>query len=336
MSASEPRSVTPLDLALVRRVLPQRMPLDMTLALSRGIAGMEDVLLSAVPLTDLGAPTVVLRQGDAGYVGQFRLPHDKSVAHLTFLAPHPQDDTVHEWVRLLEGIVFEAGKRGAHVVKAEVNEDHAVFVAFRAAGFNVFARQVILRRVPGPVTGEHTGYHVRSQTEQDAIPVNTLYANTVPRLLQQAEPLPGPNACGLVYERDGEIAGYLVITEGKSGVVIKPFFHPEVYDQAAGIVLSVLKHIPRAAQQPVFLYARAYQDWLRGALERVGFEAWTHQALMVKYTTARVRRMETGPLPALEANHLRPPVADGPLPLHKQSLSSRLTIRLPLWRRNGK
>ncbi|MBN2303637.1 MAG: hypothetical protein JXQ72_04130 [Anaerolineae bacterium] len=335
MGESEPRAVTPLDLPLVRRVLPQHLPLDMTAALSRGISGMEDALLSAVPLTDLGAPTVVFRKNDCGYVGQLRLPGDKTVAHLTFLAPEPGENETHEWTRLLEALTLEAGKRGAHLLKAEIDENHPVFVAFRLAGFAVYARHVILRRAPRRILNGTDAYSLRPQRDQDTIPITTLYTNTVPRLLQLAEPLSGVECNGLVYERDGQIAGYLVIIEGKSGVVIKPYFHPEVYDQAAGIILSALKFIPRAEQQPVYLYARAYQDWLRGALERVEFEPWAHQALMVKYALVRVERVETGPLPALEPNHLRPPVIDGPIPLRKQSRLAKLNGRRPLWWRNG-
>ena len=90
-------------------------------------------------------------------------------------------------------------------------------------------------------------------------------------------------------------------------MVIKPYFHPEVYDQAPAIISVRAGGISRARNTlPVYLYARAYQDWLRGALEQVEFEPWTHQALMVKYTLVRVERAEPVTLPGLEPNHLRP------------------------------
>ena len=147
--------------------------------------------------------------------------------------------------------------------------------------------------------------------------INLLYANTVPRLLQQAEP--PPECSGLVYERDGQIAGYLAVIEGKSGMMIKPYFHPEVYDQASAIVLSALRFIPRAERLPVYLYARAYQDWLRGALEQVEFMPCTHQALMVKYTLVRSQRAELTALAGLEPSRLHPPVVDGPMHLHRSN-----------------
>jgi hypothetical protein len=338
VSGVQPRPVSPLDLPLVRRIISRSLALDLAATLSGGIQGMEDALLYTVPLTDMGAPTIVLRNGDGGYLGQFRHRAGNTTAHLTLLAPDPHEGEAHDWTRLLEALVSEAGRRGAHLLVGEIAEDHPVFVAFRMAGFAVFARQVILRRPPR-VMAETPPALVRPEIEQDAIAISTLHSNTVPRLLQQAEPLPAPDCRGLVYERDGEIAGYLAVTAGKHGVVIKPYFHPEVYDQAPAIVLSALSFIPRAEQVPVYLYARAYQDWLRGALAQVEFKPWTEQALMVKHTVVRVGRAESTTLPGLEASHLRPPVADGPLPLHKRWLMLRWTYRegrFPLWRRNGK
>lgn len=282
MSGCEARPVTPLDLGLVRRLIAQCLPLDMASALARGLPGMEGVLLSSVPLADLGAPTVVIRNGEGGLMGQVRQCPGRGVAHLTFLAPEPQAAHLSYWMQIIEALVIEAGKRGAMLVSAEVPEDHAVFVAFRQTGFAVYSRQTILRREPGCAAGDPT--LLRPETEEDAIAISTLHANTVPRLLQQAEPLPEADHSGLIYEKDGHIAAYLLVIEGKNGVVIKPYFHPEVYDQTAAVILSALTHIPRAEQVPVFLYARAYQDWLRGVLERAEFQPWTEHALMVKHT----------------------------------------------------
>lgn len=335
MPKSDPRSLTPLDLPLVRRVMPQRLPLDMSAALTRGIHGMEDALLFSVPLADLGAPTLVMRNGDSGYVGQFRHRAGDPVAHLAFLAPEPQEGDMYDWTRLLEAVAFEAGKRGAHLVNAEVAEDHPVFVSFRMAGFAVYSRQVIMRRHPAPVPAVAHNL-LRPEAPHDTFAISTLHANTVPRLLQQADPLPDAGGSGLVYERDGHMAGYLAVTEGKSGIVIKPYFHPEVYEQAPAIISSALAVLPRAAHLPVYLYARAYQDWLRGALEQVEFEPWLHQALMVKYTLVRVERTEPVALPGLEPNHLRPPVVDRPLPMHKRAAGRHNPNRAgwaTLWKR---
>lgn len=343
MSTADPRPITPLDLPLVHRLAANRLPLDMCMALTRGLPGLEEALLSSVPLTDLGAPTFVVRNGDTGLIGQFRHRSDRTVAHLSFLAPDPVNGNPRDWVGLLEAMAFEAGKRGAHMLNAEVDQDHPIFQAFRQAGFAVYSRQVILRRAPGPV---HSGQRdlLRSANDRDAIAISTLQNNTVPRLIQQAEePLPSPDYRGLIHEQDGQIAAYLALAEGKSGVVIKPYFHPEAYDLASAIILSALAHVSRAGQVPVYLYARAYQDWLRGALDEVEFVPWTHQALLVKYTVVRAGRAQPVTLPDLEANRLATPVPDGPMPLLRrfallrwQRRRSKRPTPLKNERRNGK
>ncbi len=334
------RPISPLDLPLVRRLTTERLPLDMSAALSRGLPGMEDALLFSVPLADLGAPTLVLRSGDDGYIGQFRLRADRNVAQLTFLAPDPTGGDPHDWAALLEGIAFEAGKRGVHMLNAEVDQNHPVFRAFRLAGFAVYSRQVILRREPRPVPTEKSNL-LRAANSRDSIAISALQNNTVPRLLQQAEePQPAPDCQGLVHERDGQITAYLAVNGGKCGIVVKPYFHPETYDQASDLILSTLAHLPRAENVPVYFYARAYQDWLRGVLEELEFESWAHQALMVKYTVVRIGRAQAVTLPELDTNRLTPPVADGPMPMLRKFVSLRRFRRhadvTPLERRNGK
>ena len=55
MSNATPRPITPLDLPLVHRLAADRLPLDMCMALTRGLPGLEEALLSSVPIPD---PTI--------------------------------------------------------------------------------------------------------------------------------------------------------------------------------------------------------------------------------------------------------------------------------------
>ena len=323
VSKSNPRPVSALDLLTVRRLVERSLPLDMVATLTNGIGGVEHAALSAVPLTDLGAPTFILRNGHGGYVGQFQHRLGDQIAQLSFLAPEPQEGDCREWGVFLEALVARAGQRGAHLISAEVNEDHPALVAFRMAGFAVYSRQVLLRRDPAPVH-DASSELLRPATDQDSFAITLLRANTVPRLLQQADLLPDDVTTGLIYERDGQIAGYLALIEGKRGVVIKPYFHPEVYDQAAAVMEAALAFIPRVAELPVYVYARAYQDWLRGVLEQVGFLSWAHQALLVKYTMVRVERPETVTAPALETAARHTPAIDGPIRYHPYKRDHRL------------
>ncbi len=308
------RPITPLDLPLVHRMIGERLSLDMCGELTRGAPALEATVLSAVPLAGLGAPTFVLRNGENAYVGQFRHRTDRTTAQLTFLAPASEDEAPAAWVTLLEAMTQEAGKRGVHLLSAEVHPQHPAFQVFRQAGFAVYGRQVILQRTRQALRNGD-GRLVRTETPQDAFAVAALQANTVPRLLQQAEErLPAAGYRGLVYEQGGQLLGYLALAEGKIGVVIKPYFHPEAYERVADVVSAALHHIPRAAEVPVYIYVRAYQDWLRSILEQIAFVPWAQQALMVKYTTVRVGRVQTAPLPEMHAQRLSPPVTNGPLP----------------------
>ena len=326
-SQSPARPITPLDLPLVHRMLGTRLSLDMCSELTRGAPGLEETFLSAVPLAGLGAPTFVLRNGENAYVGQFRLRSDRTAAQVTFLAPAPEADAPQAWVTLLEAMTYEAGKRGLHLLSAEVHQQHPSFQVFRRAGFAVYARQVILQRAP-QVLRNGDGRLVRPEAAQDAFAIAALQANTVPQLLQQAEErLPAEGFQGLVYEQNGQVIGYLAVAEGKNGVVIKPYFHPEAYDRVAEVVLAALHHIPRAAEVPVYVYVRAYQDWLRSVLEQIAFETWAEQALMVRYTAVRVGRVQTAPLPEIHAQRLSPPVTNGPLPTQHATEGTLRTLR---------
>ncbi len=323
------RPITPLDLPLVHRLISARLSLDMCSELTRGAPALEATVLSAVPLAGLGAPTFVLRNGESAYVGQFRHRADRAVAQLTFLAPTLQDEAPKAWVTLLEAMTQEAGKRGVHLLSAEVHQQHPAFQVFRQAGFAVYGRQVILQRAPQPLNDAEAQL-VRPETAQDAFAVATLQANTVPPLLRQAEErLPAAPFRGLVYEKRGHMFGYLAVAEGKNGVVIKPYFHPEAYEQVAEVVAAALHHIPRATDVPVYVYVRAYQDWLRSILERVAFVAWAEHALMVKYTAARVGRFQTAPLPEMHPQQLIPPLTNGPLPTQSATDGT-----LGAWRRD--
>ncbi len=308
------RPITPLDLPLVHRMIGARLPLDMCGELTRGAPGLEETFLSAVPLASWGAPTFVLRNEENAYVGQFRHRADRTAARLTFLAPAPEGEAPVAWITLLETMTQEAGKRGAHLLSAEVHQQHPSFQLFRQAGFAVYARQIILCREPQALH-KGNGHMVRPETAQDAFAVGVLQTNTVPQLLQQAEArLPFAGSRGLVYEQSGQVVGYLALVEGKNGVVIKPYFHPEAYEHVADVVLAALHHIPRATEVPVYVYVRAYQDWLRSILERIAFSTWAQQALMVKYTTVRVQRAQVAPVPEMHNQRLSPPVPNGPLP----------------------
>jgi hypothetical protein len=310
------------DVPLLRRLSPLGVSLDTVTGLTRGIRPINDALLASLPLGDLGMPTYVLRDGNAGVLGQLRHRVRASHAYLAYLAPDlakSADTTL--WLNMVEGLTLAAGRRGAHALNAEVDPNSEAFVALREAGFAVFARQDLWRRPPAPVS-PFPARLLRPRLELDAVGITTLYSNTVPRLVQQATPPPQADGKGLVYvNEDGQLAGYFVSFEGPHGVLLRPFMHPEVYEQVAGLIADGLTYLPHAARVPVYCAVQRYQDWLRDPLAEAGFEPWARQVVMVKYTVRQVKHAAFQPLPSLER---APPVvemkiADPTAPLSSQS-----------------
>jgi hypothetical protein len=264
------------------------------------VHALEGAVWGAVPLADLGTPTFVLRDSEASYVAQFRHKTGDQHAHIVFIAPDLErcsDDG--PWLRLLDAMVFAAGRRGAFTLNAEISETNPAFTALRQCGFAVYARQEIWKRAPAPIPPDKSAV-LRAETEADAFGIQSLYASVVPRLVLQADAAPEVGHEGFVYEQDERILAYLSVQEGKCGFYIRSFVHPESDDQAPAILKAALAHLPRAERIPVYFQVRRYQDWLRGSLSALGFESWTSQAVMVKHTACRIEQAEFKPVHALE------------------------------------
>jgi len=311
-SFPEARPFLPIDLPLVRRLTPYGVSFDSETSLTRGVHIIEGAVWAAVPLADLGAPTYVLKDGDCDYIAQFRHKAGDQHAHIMCIAP---DVEIYEgetaWLRLLDSMIVAAGRRGALTLNAEVSETGAAFAVLRQAGFAVYARQEIWKRDPSPVTFDSTENILRTETDLDAFGINNLYASVVPRLVLQADAPPEIGRGGMVYERDGQILAYLSVQEGKCGIYVQSFLHPEVFDQTQAILASALSRLPRADRLPVYFCVRRYQDWLRGWLSELGFEAWASQAVMVKHTASRIEQAIVKPIYSFEGvMHALPPVVD--------------------------
>ena len=112
----------------------------------------------------------------------------------------------------------------------------------------------------------------------------------MPSLIQQADPLPEVNAGSLVVEVIGDqrLLGYLSLIEGKAGLMVKPYLHPDVYEEAEAILEHALHFWPKAERLPLYFAVRSYQDWLRIPLSLLGLVAGDQQAVFVKHTVARI------------------------------------------------
>jgi hypothetical protein len=294
------RPFLPIDLPLVRRLTPQGIGFDSATSLTRGIHTLEGAVWGSVPLGDLGTPTFVLRSDENDYVAQFRHRTGEQHAYIVFVAPdleHCGGDSA--WLQLLDAMVSAAGRRGALTLNAEVGETTAEFAVLRQSGFAVYARQEIWKREPGPVRQE-TDVQLRPEADVDTFGIHSLYASVVPRLVLQADAPPETSRDGLIYERDGQILAYLLAQEGKCGIYIRSFVHPEIYDQTQAILTAVLRHLPHAERLPVYFCVRRYQDWLRGSLSALDFDTWVSQAVMVRHTACRLEQAAYKPAHALD------------------------------------
>jgi hypothetical protein len=266
--------------------------------LAKGGNPLEAALLAAVPLADLGLPTLILREDDHGYLGQIRHRAGDRHAHLACLAPIPrQEDNC--WLSLIDGLVQTAGRRGAHFLRAEVPEHEEVALQIlRRAGFMVVARQTLFRHAPHqPI---HAGYpqrvSLRWATDDDTSRILHLQESLVPALVHHAEPsLEKADFEGLVVEtlQEGRLVGYLDVIEGRSGIVLKPFMHPDIFEEeAARIFATAIRSLPKAERLPVYFCIMSYQEWLKTSCTVLELEEGERQVIFLKYTTVRNRQTD--------------------------------------------
>jgi hypothetical protein len=285
------RAVKLVDLPLLRRMVDRCTILDSELVLTR-----DGSLMSSLILPQRGLYTLVARSDKQQVFGQFRLKSDEPHARIVYLAPsldEAEDDTT--WLHMLDAMAREAGKHGAHALVAELEESSPLFETMRTAGYAVYARQEIWRRDADTPFTDITPVELTTATDDDALAIHALFATTVPSLVQQFAAPPAEMA-GLIYRIDGKMRGYIAYSEGKHGIYLIPYLDPAFLSDAAVIIESALRMIPRAARLPVYIAVRRYQDWMTNALIDLGFLLHLQQAVMVKHISAGVRHAQFAPL----------------------------------------
>jgi hypothetical protein len=298
------------DISLVRQLSDQGTCLDSITRLTRDNQPLNNALLAYL-MPGTGAATLVWRSdGRAGF-GQLRHRPGEELARALFIAPRwsPDNET---WLPLVERLAVEAGERGGHNLIAEVDEASGEFEALRAAGFAIYARQTVWQlsgEVAAALPASPESGIVRPATSADGVAVSTLYANLVPRLVQQVEPPPRPGR-GFVWEREGELIAFLDVQRGPAGIWVEPYLHPEAYDPS-GEMLNAALHLLASANRagrPIYVCVRRYQDWLQDILQTARFDFLGSQAVMVKRLAVRVTEPLLKPLPAIERNATTTPV----------------------------
>ena len=296
---TETRPARIRDIPLIKRLAERGTVLDSEMGCTRENGSSSNALLSSILLPQRSLHTLVARCGDESVLGQFRLKASDHLAQITLLAPRLDDGMSDSaWLHLLDGMAAEAGRRGAHMLSAEVDEDSPLFKTMRQAGFAVYARQEIWRRAPGQnaLPAHIVPAELGEETDGDAMDIQLLYANIVPRLVQQIA-VPSSESVGLVYRQNERVQGYVALSEGKYGVYVLPYLHPDIlFTVASSIIAGAVARSTRADRLPVYVCIRRYQDWLEEAMVELGFEMWSQQAVLVRHITAGVRQAAFAPL----------------------------------------
>lgn len=295
---SEVKSFTPIDLPLLRRIAARGISLNVAANLDN-TSPLETALLHVVGLKGRGRPTYILRCDQGEYAGQMR--QRETHARITLLAPCPSEEaSTHPWLAMLDAMVKQAGARGAHLITAEVPTNSYTFELFRHAHFTVYSRETLYGVEQARLVDIESppSLIVRPIEEEDDARLYALYASTVPQLAQQVIPPPEHGWEGLAVVYNHRLVGCLAITSGKNGLLIEPYFHPELYDLAACVFSQGLAMLP---PQKLYIRLRAYQEWIRNTLvQEFGFSDRGQYALMARHTIVKRETHSLSPLAVLE------------------------------------
>lgn len=278
--------------------------MDTVRALTRGPLGGWSVLRAQLhPARECFTAVLSPKAGPPRLIGQTIYQPGQRSAQISYLIPGNAGG-LPEMPALLEGLARQAGRWGAPILLADVEENSPFFEPLRRAGFSVYASQRVWRLAATPGIQAHVDlWHVAAGT--DVVAAYGLYQGLVPPLVQRAESFPRLRSLHLAYRQEGEILAYVEVVEGAQGVYLQPYIHPQV--RRVRDLLDGLAAMPRWKGRPLYLAVRSYQAWLEPALEEMQSSVAPRQALLVKHLAAveraalAVREAKTADQPAAPA-----------------------------------
>jgi len=296
------------DLGLLHRARDKGLCLDSQLAFTRGANTIQILLLDMITPGRTACTLVARPDGkgeDAAAIGQILHRAGEPHARLSFIGP--VDAMANPSIgRLLDSLGQTAGDRGALHLIADVDEQCPIFENMRSAGFAIYSRQRIWCLEGTPALDNLPESEAwRTECDADENAINHLYLNIVPALVQQVELPPKIDRRDFVHWHNGDLLGYLDIERGPLGVWVDPYFHPAVENLDDLLVGFLAKYSDRQ-KRPLFFSVRSYQGWIGHALERLGFEPRSDQAVMVKRLAVSIRHPALSPLPSVEGTRPEP------------------------------
>lgn len=279
------RTLTLADIPFIGRDSHNGIVLNSELAMTQDIHPRSAYLSSL--LLGRGVYTLLARKNEQQVIGQLRYRAEDLNAQVFFITPSQDEVGSNElFLHLLDGMAREMGKHGAHALLAEVDTQSALFETMRQARFATYVRQTVWRH--DPVQAQHI-LPLTEEESSDQIGIMSLICHTIPTL-QQPYVTPNPDMQGLVYRHNGHVEAYIAYSEGKHGVYVLPYIHPDMLGQARNILESALARIARTSKLPSYICIRSYQVWLEDAVRELNYDLMTEQAIMVRHIAVGVRQ----------------------------------------------
>jgi len=291
MSANhDTRVLSFVDILHAKRLAENGTVLNTAIRCTAAAGGVDTGLIKSM-LPHTSRYTLMARYDGQHVVGQFYITHDTPVARLVYLAPQMRPNTDDSaWLVLLDAIVKEAGKRGAHVLTGEVDEDSELFTTMRQSGFAVYARQTLWLYQGDASADLPPRVDIREARTNDTNRIYGLYRRTVPRLMQQVETL--PEISGFVYCVNDNVMGFVHTATGRDGVLLTPYIDVDAPVGATQVLTETARHVSNIQAQPIMVRVTRHQNWLSGSLADDGFECVAHQAVMVRHIAAGIHTPE--------------------------------------------
>jgi hypothetical protein len=296
------RSLDWRDIPALHRYRKQGVFLDSALLLTRGSHMFAGSILSYLTPASGIFTSVSTNNGDTKHalIGQVIHPVGSQSAHLTFLAPEEALGSA-ALPELLDYLSVQSIEHGAFRLLAEIDERSPAYETLRTTSFSIYARQRVWRINASP-SDQDLSPLWQVASDQDLIPVRSLYNNTVPGLVQQVEPFPVERLNGMVCRQGEDVLAYMELRYGSNGIFAQPFVDPDA-ERLVPRLLELLPHVPHRRSRPIYLCIRSYNSWMEPALEDFEAEVGPRQAVMVKHLAVPQKVVRSFALPALEGGH---------------------------------
>lgn len=308
------------DLIAIQQLQTRGVQLDLERAVLWPHTPLQAALAGHLPLTPIGAETIVLypsatrRVRAVGFL-QARARRGRPEADISYLAPalDAHDDAVSIWYRLLAECAQEIGERGGQRVFAQIPPGNGMEEVFRQAGFNAYAREDIFCLCDW-LSGLSKTNLLRRQRARDGWNLLRLYAELTPRPVQLAEGMLSPEGqggkmgdwwdqsrgAGYILETENELAGAARIRRGRAAYWLRFGLHPQAREHADELLRGALSLLWAAPRHPIYCSVRDYESGVAAALASAGFEHRQTRSLMVKFIAARAKEPFLKLMPVLE------------------------------------